>query len=350
LFARRYPGVDPKELSEEISRRRRKEDLVPDQLVTEAIKYEVSLKLLLSKSELEAALKEMHASVDKESQLFLNRPESLTDNASWGHWLRMTTWTSSQATALSLSRNPERVTLEIARKFEKQSAFARTFIARHDLVYNAIISGTLLVTPTVAQSGACRTLIPPKNLALWANDLDLDVPDEIKGLIEDRREPQGFKDMESLNWGEITLTLLGAGHIKVSVRSVTENIPLANLGLLNRTTNKPNRSFAILVMLVEASRSPIKYNPQLQNAVYRLRKALKGYFGIKKSPILFESDRYVAAFQLVDKRNAADERAKEKGIRRTSPLDESSMNPGYTFDSQDLPDDDPGTEYLKKYD
>ena len=206
---RHYPGVDQKEISEEISRRERKEDLVPDQLVTEAIKYLGSLKLLLSKTELEAALKEKHAPVDKESQLFLNRAKSFADSASWGHWLRMVTWTSPQATALSLGRKPERVTLEIARKFEKQSAFARTFIARHDLIHNAIISGTLSITHTMTQAESYRPLFRPKNIALWANDLDLDVPDEIKGLIEDRREPQdftgdlgepqGFKDMEALN-------------------------------------------------------------------------------------------------------------------------------------------------------
>ena len=103
-------------------------------------------------------------------------------------------------------------------------------------------------------------------------------------------------------------------------------------------------------MLVENSRRATKSNSKLQNAIYRLNKTLRAYFGIKVSPIRYEADRYIAAFQLVDKRKAADERAKEKGMRRTVRLGEGNMGNGYTYDDQDLPDDDLGTEYLKKFD
>jgi len=324
LMNRDFPGVSSKDQTYAASFLRIKTEPRPDQLVLDACKHRETLESL-AEDELEARLERHSKPADKEQQLFLNRAESVADQATWDHWTRMATWTSPQATALSLDRKPERVTLQIAHKFQEQSTFARAFIARHDLIHNAIISGTLLVTRTTAESGIYPPLIAPENLVLWANHLGLDVPGAIKGLVEDQGGPQTFKEIKNLNWENVTLTLLSGGHIEASTPVLTKKVPLADMGLINRTTNKPNTLFTLLTDFAKSRQGTLEINSKPKDHAYGLRKELKAFFPITSNPISAEGRYWVPRFNLIDKRDAPDKRAKEKALRKTVTFDENNL-------------------------
>ena len=271
--------------------------------------------------------------MDEQIGWFYDQPDAQAD---FEHWSRAEYWTSDEAVAISFGKNPKVVNGETLKNHRGKAQFADDYFARCDLLDRAIEKDRLPIK------------IPPADFFAWAHQLAIPIPPALIDAVETKKT--GFPEMENLAWDEVKLTLLGAGHVEVSMRGLTKKLALATLGLVDRRKNEPNSCYAMLIMLVENSRRPTKSNSKLQNAIYRLNKTLRVYFGIKVSPIRYASDRYIAAFQLVDKRKAADERAKEKGMRQTVPLDEDNMGHGYTYDDQGLPDDDPGTEYLKKHD
>ena len=325
LMNRDFPGVGWKERTYAASFLRIKTEPCPDQLVLDACQYRETLESL-AEDELEARLKADSKPADKEQQLFLNRAESMADQGTWDYWVQMATWTSPQATALSLDRKPERVTLQIAVKFQKQSAFARSFIARHNLIHNAIISGTLLVTPTVAKSGTYPTLIAPKNFALWVKDRGLDVPGAIKGLVEDRSEPQAFKEIINLNWEDITLTLLRGDDLEASAGGLTRRVPLSELNLISRRgTKKTNERFALLTTWAQGGQVSAQTIKSIRDHAYKLRRSLQTYFGITTNPLPTVRGIYTPRFRLLDKRDAGDKRAKESAERKTVSFDESNL-------------------------
>jgi hypothetical protein len=168
-------------------------------------------------------------------------------------------------------------------------------------------------------------LIAPENLVLWANHLGLDVPGAIKGLVEDQGGPQTFKEIKNLNWENVTLTLLSGGHIEASTPVLTKKVPLADMGLINRTTNKPNTLFTLLTDFAKSRQGTLEINSKPKDHAYGLRKELKAFFPITSNPISAEGRYWVPRFNLIDKRDAPDKRAKEKALRKTVTFDENNL-------------------------
>ena len=104
----------------------------------------------------------------------------------------------------------------------------------------------------------------------------------------------------------------------------------------------------------------------LKAKAQKLRKSLRNYFNLKKDPIPYDKNRgYIPRFTLLDKRAAADQRAKEKGERLTESFDEGKHHfaasvkwpnvPGtefgkvveeYPYSSEPADSDDPAAQWL----
>ena len=93
------------------------------------------------------------------------------------------------------------------------------------------------------------------------------------------------------------------------------------LGLTDKRSGKANRSFVFLKALATGKKIPS--NRKMVIAANACRKTLREYFGLTSDPIPHQVDRgYIAAFKVTDRSMAADERAKEKALRRTNSFDE----------------------------
>ena len=192
--------------------------------------------------------------------------------------------------------------------------FPGEYINRVDQVQRAVHTGDL------------SEPIRPTDFVSWTNGVGIECPTDLSTSAAVISTPavQGrpvFPRQENLDWDEITLTLLSSGLIEVSARGLTRKVPLADLGLLNRSTNQPNSGFVLLAALAESRQSSVRAKPALKDIAHELRKSLKSYFGIATNPLATHGGNYSARFRLIDKRDAADERAKKKALRKTVSFD-----------------------------
>jgi hypothetical protein len=140
-----------------------------------------------------------------------------------------------------------------------------------------------------------------------------------------------FRAMEKLTADELSITFVGekgesglaaSNMLEVRARDVTRRLSLAELDLADRRGGIANHQAAILLAMAE-KRYPKRAKQNAQKMT-RLRKVLREKFGIKDDP--FETYRegsgWVPRFTIVDKRGAADERARRDAERRTVSYDE----------------------------
>jgi hypothetical protein len=234
--------------------------------------------------------------------------------AGWTYAFGLAYWTIDEFAAFSLGKNPEKVSWEQVKPLINIEEQAREYARRMELARRAV---NACVLPD-------RT---PRTFIQWAVGIHLDLPDELlKQLGERSPDPGSFSDLESLSWEDISITLLSGGHIQISARDMTRKVSLGELSLKNKTTNQPNKSFELLAALSGNPRKAVRMNPKLKDIAYTLRKSLKTYFGITSDPLSAQGQNYVARFGLIDKRDAADRRAKEKASRSTVPFDEHELS------------------------
>ena len=234
--------------------------------------------------------------------------------ADWTYAFGLAYWTIDEFAAFSLGKDPEKVSWKQVKPFIKVEEQAREYARRLNLARRAVEKGDL---PDQT----------PQAFIQWAVGIHLDLPDELlKQTGERSPDPSSFTDMELLRWDEITITLLSGGHIQISARNMTRKVSLGELSLTNKTTNQPNKSFELLAALSGNSRRAVRVNSKLKDIAYELRKSLKTYFGITSNPLPAQGKNYAARFGLIDKRDAADKRAKEKASRSTVPFDEHKLS------------------------
>lgn len=195
-----------------------------------------------------------------------------------------------------------------------------------------------------------------------------------------------FRGMENLTWDEISIAFVGDtaesgsvtahNQLDISARGVTRRVGLETFGLVDRRRSpvSVNKQGTTLWGFAQRHHVP-RGDSSMPQAVSRLGKLLSEFLGIDDSPFELQGNRWVPRCTIVDKRGAADERAKRDAERRTvsyersreakrraeeeaehlteeqgAPL-ENGASQDYPFDRDfDTPENDLGTEYLKKYD
>ena len=294
-------------------------------------------------------------------------------NANFRHWLQMPVWTAHEAITLSLGKDPRKIQRDNAIQShhygEPEVTFRTQYADRFEILDRSLSElGVGSANPLYRYLAK----VEPDTFVCWAKGKDWELPKELEELAiatdllsAESSNPEEFKNVEGLNWGDITLTLLSGDHIEISARDLTRKVPLGDLGLINRTTNKPNRLFTLLTAFAKNRRGILEITSKLKDQAYDLRKALKAFFPITTNPIPAEGRYWVPRFNLVDKRDAPDKRAKEKAFRRTVSYDDTDLahqrsstqdsgsgpDPGYDLDEYPHDDEtDRTAEWLKKND
>ena len=293
--------------------------------------------------------------------IYKKSTESVVD---FRFWTDFACWTPEEAVVLSLGRSPKIVNqkcLDGRNRIKRYPTLTKEFARRKELIARAISVGDLTEN------------IRPHVFVEWAKKHRVDIPAELVSLIEcpDYDGPLKFRNMENLGWDEISITLLSGGHIQISARDMTRKVSLGELSLKNKTTNQPNKSFELLAALSGNSRRAVRVNSKLKDIAYELRKSLKTYFGITSNPLSAQGKNYVARFGLIDKRDAADMRAKEKASRRTVTFDEHKLShrradslqgeadsslgfgpddDGHSYDEEDDMVDDKASRWIAEHD
>ncbi|MDB3945442.1 hypothetical protein N9444_05990 [Gammaproteobacteria bacterium] len=283
---------------------------------------------------------------------FFNRTESEAD---FDHWGGMPYWTPEEAVSLLFGKEPMRVNSESLGQLDSSLSFVNNYQRRLDQIVRAI------------EVGLMQEQITPESLVRWATQTRIECPADLIALVKSsspatqETAPEngglGFASLKNLNWEDITLTLLSGGHIEISARDLKKKAPLGCLGLMNRTTNKPNKLFTLLIAFAESRRGTLKINSKPKDQASDLRKELKAVFSITTNPIPVVDKCWVPRFNLVDKRDAPDKRAKEKASRSTEPFDEHKLShqrgdslQGETNSNLGFGPDDDGYTYDEKED
>ena len=140
--------------------------------------------------------------------------------------------------------------------------------------------------------------------------------------------------MESLAADEVTIAFVGDRNedglgpnnmLEISARDVKrKRVPLATLDLIDKRTGKLNRQGLILLGLAKIHMLP--RGSENTQRMSRLRSSLCRCVGLHGDP--FEDCKlrggWQPRFQIVDRRGAADERAKREGERRTGSFEQTN--------------------------
>ena len=122
--------------------------------------------------------------------------------------------------------------------------------------------------------------------------------------------------------GDLSDTGLGANNmLEISARKTTKRVALASLDLLDRRQGGPNHQAGILLGMATGLR--LTYSGPNAAKMKRLRDVLRSNLGLASDPFqpYRSTDGWVPHFAVVDRRGAADERAKREGERRSESLD-----------------------------
>ena len=143
---------------------------------------------------------------------------------------------------------------------------------------------------------------------------------------------------------------LGANNmLELSARKQTRRVALATLQFVDRRKGGLNSQGAILLGITRGKR--LTYTPSNATKMKRLRDALRKHIGLTGDPFepYREENGWVPRFEILDKRGAADERAKREAERRTDSLDQlvergsqlasSGLSPQGFDDENDAADD-----------
>jgi hypothetical protein len=149
--------------------------------------------------------------------------------------------------------------------------------------------------------------------------------------------PHSFEAIGAIAWSQVTIRLLKKDFAEVCGPKKRVKVSLNDLGLMNKTEQKPNKAFDDLLKI---SKGLLGSSAQKQ-AASKLRKTLKKSLATNGDPIRLQGTRYALVFTLVDDRKAADERAKSDA--KHVPYDdnvrhESAAGPEETYTFYDEPE------------
>jgi hypothetical protein len=140
-----------------------------------------------------------------------------------------------------------------------------------------------------------------------------------------------FRAMKDLNPGEITIEIAsgdsGGIVLNISARAVRKRVTLQELDLFDRRKAQPNKQGLLLIGMASGRRMKSVDNSKSQQ-MSRLRESLRKHLGMAGNPFgpYSETGGYVPRFELVDKRNAAKDRAEQAAIRNTGSLNSDEVN------------------------
>ena len=186
-----------------------------------------------------------------------------------------------------------------------------------------------LKTAKILQSGDHPDKLTVPYLKNWAANKNI----EIERL--DWATKQGFikpdsiivseKEPLSKLWEEVTVSLLANHRIALKSDDNRREFSMFDLGLVDKRTNKPNVSGRALVRLSERRKYPLERTATgaEKNVMKKLRESLKSAANMNKNPFTTPnaSDGWKPRFTLIDSRNAADVRARQRAIH--VPYDDS---------------------------
>jgi len=174
-------------------------------------------------------------------------------------------------------------------------------------------------------------------------------PQERSGTIT----PHSFEAIGAIAWSQITIRLLKNNFAEVCGPNKSLNLSLNDLGLMNKTEQKPNKAFDDLLKI---SKGPY-ITPHRKLAISKLRKTLQKCLCTDENPVPLQGRAYSLAFTLVDDRKAADERAKsdakhvpyDDNVRHESAAGPEETYPFY-YEPEEADDKDKASqEWLEKH-
>ena len=127
---------------------------------------------------------------------------------------------------------------------------------------------------------------------------------------------QKFLDMVDLRWGEVEITTMGNGRIRVSARKESVIVSSGEFGLINKTTGRPNEIYCLFVSF--AANQRVDKNRKM--TVSRARELLKSKLGINKTPIELKGKLYKPNFKI-----SMGDYKNNKGEGKTTSLDSSNL-------------------------
>jgi hypothetical protein len=162
----------------------------------------------------------------------------------------------------------------------------------------------------------------PCEFVQWALvDLEFDVPDELRGAVEDMLQAdEAPEDAENFlhafkiwNHVEIKLGLTNKITVTNLATGQTHSISGFSLGLINKRDNKPNALHDILAEMAAGRLIP----KSKRAGVSKLRKALQAGFDIKANPFVLTEHGYEPTFQIIDAVRNADNSAQARAAHIT---------------------------------
>lgn len=136
-------------------------------------------------------------------------------NADYEHCGQVPVWSSAEAAALSLEKDPQIVTPESIKPFIQESDFPKKYMQRLNLIERSMDAGALRFDPKSRR-------IKPIDFIEWAKQMQLDIPSELINAIEGHsknmeREQQFMDDQKhpdvlsrSVYWQELQSKTLDA--------------------------------------------------------------------------------------------------------------------------------------------
>lgn len=248
-------------------------------------------------------------------------------------------------------------------------AFAR--INLDDELARAVDSGALPVKDPLTLGPHTYPVGNALETALvTVNDLQRFVSDRGLSVIVGTQEPEAvdapaakdndvFRLMPNLTADELNIAFVGDkpepnsdiganNFLEISARGETRRIALAALNLVNKQSGGLNRMGAILLGFAK------NFDPPDSGAnvktISRLRQLIKTHLGIKSDPFDPKAAKWKPRFKIVDKRGAADERAKREAERNTISYELMNERSERADDIEEHPYDDEGDtadEWLK---
>ncbi len=177
LVARRFPRNGSSALEQRLARKSAAEAARIASVQDQARAYRAELEKMSAAEVRELAsdaygedTRKRQAQIDfEESQRFYNHRNA---NADFAYWALASYWSQDEAAALSLGRDPRRVTWEAVEPFVRVSAFAKSFADRREIIRRAIVTGQLY-----AQAA-------PYTFLAWAERLNFEIPNGLKEEVE----------------------------------------------------------------------------------------------------------------------------------------------------------------------
>ena len=149
-------------------------------------------------------------------------------------------------------------------------------------------------------------------------------------------QSRSLRDLNISTWEDLCLRFLKGNFVEVGGPEQKMRFSLAEVGLINRTKSEPNASCEMLFQM--AKHVFFIPNKGTKQKISTLRRTLQKALRLSGDPFQIEGARgYVPRFQLIDGRDALDQRAKEKAIHHP-------FNDELQADKQE-PDDQDGYSY-----